>query len=281
MSKKNEGGGAPFKGKRKSLKDEEEQAPKKVAQKQYRKECSSDGCTNVVIQGGVCKRHGAKAKLCSSDGCTNYAQQGRVCIRHGANRSWGIYYFDHLFIEFLCQTFVYLFRVQLIPVKKRIGILYFSLLRRISLLLLSLHLIITLLSTRIFICLIFILSLLVFFSSHPTPTLHRILLIEYLLILVHYLCFADTVLLWIVLVPFAPALYHLSWIFFCWAAKLLGIILLNFPIPSRHHLKKQMVSFRFRSKRSAIELASPLTILLICIQYPISNITTPLNSDDE
>jgi hypothetical protein len=24
------------------------------------KRCSSEGCTNIVIKGGVCKRHGAK-----------------------------------------------------------------------------------------------------------------------------------------------------------------------------------------------------------------------------
>jgi len=35
----------------------------------------------------VCKRHGAKVKvkLCSSEGCTNIVVKGGVCIRHGAN----------------------------------------------------------------------------------------------------------------------------------------------------------------------------------------------------
>ena len=48
--------------------------------------CSSDGCTNQVIKGGVCVKHGAKKELkrCSSDGCTNQAQKGGVCIKHGA-----------------------------------------------------------------------------------------------------------------------------------------------------------------------------------------------------
>ena len=48
------------------------------------KKCSSEGCTNIALKGGVCFRHGAKAKRCSSEGCTNYAQIGGVCIRHGA-----------------------------------------------------------------------------------------------------------------------------------------------------------------------------------------------------
>ena len=48
--------------------------------------CSSKGCTNNVVKGGVCRRHGAKAKLCSSDGCTNQAYKGGVCTRHGAKK---------------------------------------------------------------------------------------------------------------------------------------------------------------------------------------------------
>eukprot|EP00984_Skeletonema_dohrnii_P021514 scaffold10771_cov121-Skeletonema_dohrnii-CCMP3373.AAC.5 len=49
-----------------------------------RKLCSVDECTNHVISRGVCQRHGAKVKLCSSEGCTNQAQNGGVCKRHGA-----------------------------------------------------------------------------------------------------------------------------------------------------------------------------------------------------
>ena len=47
------------------------------------KKCSSEGCTNLAQQGGVCIRHGAKVKRCSSEGCTNKAQKGGVCKRHG------------------------------------------------------------------------------------------------------------------------------------------------------------------------------------------------------
>ncbi len=51
------------------------------------KRCSSDGCTNGVIKGGVCKKHGAKVKRCSKEGCTNQAKRRGVCIRHGAYRN--------------------------------------------------------------------------------------------------------------------------------------------------------------------------------------------------
>jgi len=70
--------------------DEGKEPAEKVARKKkYRYECSADGCTNHVVKGGVCKRHGAKPKIkkCSSEGCTNQVQQGGVggvCIKHGA-----------------------------------------------------------------------------------------------------------------------------------------------------------------------------------------------------
>jgi len=48
------------------------------------KRCSNEGCTNIVVKGGVCVRHGAKLKRCRSEGCTNNVQQGGVCMKHGA-----------------------------------------------------------------------------------------------------------------------------------------------------------------------------------------------------
>ena len=57
---------------------------REVAKKQYRSQCSAVGCTNQVINSGVCIRHGAKVKKCSTDGCTNIAQNKGVCKRHGA-----------------------------------------------------------------------------------------------------------------------------------------------------------------------------------------------------
>ena len=57
---------------------------KKHGAKVNRYECRSEGCTNKVVQGGVCIRHGAKTKRCSWLGCTKKAIQGGVCRRHGA-----------------------------------------------------------------------------------------------------------------------------------------------------------------------------------------------------
>jgi len=49
-----------------------------------RKYCSQDGCSNLVVQDGVCLKHGARVKRCSQDGCKNYVKQGGVCLTHGA-----------------------------------------------------------------------------------------------------------------------------------------------------------------------------------------------------
>ena len=48
------------------------------------KRCSSEGCTNQAVNGGVCVKHGAKVKQCSSEGCTKNAQKGGLCRKHGA-----------------------------------------------------------------------------------------------------------------------------------------------------------------------------------------------------
>jgi hypothetical protein len=40
--------------------DEEQKVSAEVARKKYRYECSAGGCTNHVVNGGVCIRHGAK-----------------------------------------------------------------------------------------------------------------------------------------------------------------------------------------------------------------------------
>ena len=68
--------------KRKNSPVQDEKNKKKV-----HKRCSNEGCTNYVVQGGVCIKHGAKRpppKICSYEGCANYDQKGGVCIRHGA-----------------------------------------------------------------------------------------------------------------------------------------------------------------------------------------------------
>eukprot|EP00984_Skeletonema_dohrnii_P000264 scaffold86_cov98-Skeletonema_dohrnii-CCMP3373.AAC.1 len=76
-----------FDRKRKASTDEDEELPTKKADvNKYKNICSANGCTNVVVQGGVCVRHGARVKrqLCSREECTNQAVQGGVCVRHGA-----------------------------------------------------------------------------------------------------------------------------------------------------------------------------------------------------
>eukprot|EP00985_Skeletonema_marinoi_P006464 scaffold2799_cov126-Skeletonema_marinoi.AAC.3 len=69
--------------KRKASTDEE-LPTKKADVNKYRQICSTtNGCTHVAVQAGVCMRHGARRKLCSSEGCTNMVVGG-VCIRHVA-----------------------------------------------------------------------------------------------------------------------------------------------------------------------------------------------------
>ncbi len=52
----------------------------------YTEHCGKEheGCTNNIVQGGVCIMHRAiqKKKLCSHEGCTNIIQKGGVCITH-------------------------------------------------------------------------------------------------------------------------------------------------------------------------------------------------------
>jgi hypothetical protein len=62
--------------KRHSSSADEEPARKRVDSRKYVYICSAEGCTNIVVRGGVCIRHGAKVepKRCSSEGWTNQAQ---------------------------------------------------------------------------------------------------------------------------------------------------------------------------------------------------------------
>ncbi len=68
------------------------------------KRCSSDGCINRVIKGGVCTKHGAKKKLCSSDGCTNQVKRRGVCCRHGAFRNPRLQLFPLIILPQLLPT---------------------------------------------------------------------------------------------------------------------------------------------------------------------------------
>jgi len=68
--------------------------PKKkihINTKAKRRQCKHDGCTNIVVNRGVCIRHGAQRRerqTCGHGGCSNFVQKGGVCWRHyGARRS--------------------------------------------------------------------------------------------------------------------------------------------------------------------------------------------------
>ena len=57
-----------------------------------RQQCEEEGCTNYVVNGGLCIRHGAivaPKKKCTIEGCTNNAYNSGVCIRHGAKKKNG------------------------------------------------------------------------------------------------------------------------------------------------------------------------------------------------
>ena len=54
---------------------------KKVGSKSI---CKHEGCTNNVVNSGVCYRHGAKKRLCKHEGCTNVVKSDGVCLKHGA-----------------------------------------------------------------------------------------------------------------------------------------------------------------------------------------------------
>ena len=54
--------------------------------KQVKKTCEHDRCTNTVVKGGVCIRHGALVKTCSMEGCNNQVQNRGVCVKHGAKK---------------------------------------------------------------------------------------------------------------------------------------------------------------------------------------------------
>ena len=58
--------------------------------RKYLQTCKVIECTNKVVKGGVCIRHGARRKLCtySKNGvkCTSYAHKGGLCTTHGAKK---------------------------------------------------------------------------------------------------------------------------------------------------------------------------------------------------
>ena len=51
-------------------------------------ECKIENCTNHVVNNGLCKKHGAKCNKyeCKIDDCTNYVVNNGLCMKHGAKR---------------------------------------------------------------------------------------------------------------------------------------------------------------------------------------------------
>ena len=50
------------------------------------KVCSTEGCTSLARNGGLCLRHGARRTrgTCSHKGCANLVQNLGLCFKHGA-----------------------------------------------------------------------------------------------------------------------------------------------------------------------------------------------------
>ena len=54
--------------------------------KRVRRKCTVEGCTNRVVQGGLCISHGAKRKTCKHPGCTKNVKKAGLCSTHGPAR---------------------------------------------------------------------------------------------------------------------------------------------------------------------------------------------------
>lgn len=54
-----------------------------VKQKPTKRTCSVAGCTNGVVQGGLCVSHRAKRRMCRFPGCTKSSKTVGMCSKHG------------------------------------------------------------------------------------------------------------------------------------------------------------------------------------------------------
>ncbi|KAL7580207.1 hypothetical protein ACA910_012955 [Epithemia clementina (nom. ined.)] len=54
--------------------------------KRVRRKCTAPGCTNRVVQGGLCISHGAKRKICNHPGCNKNVKKAGLCSTHGPAR---------------------------------------------------------------------------------------------------------------------------------------------------------------------------------------------------
>jgi hypothetical protein len=54
--------------------------------RRIRRKCNVSGCSNRVVQGGLCISHGAKRKTCNHPGCTKNVKKAGFCSTHGPAR---------------------------------------------------------------------------------------------------------------------------------------------------------------------------------------------------
>ncbi|KAL3798310.1 hypothetical protein ACHAWO_001958 [Cyclotella atomus] len=54
--------------------------------KPAKRSCSIAGCTNGIVQGGLCVSHGAKRRKCQFPGCDKSSKAAGMCSKHGPKR---------------------------------------------------------------------------------------------------------------------------------------------------------------------------------------------------
>jgi hypothetical protein len=54
--------------------------------KRVRRKCTDTGCSNRVVQGGLCIAHGARRKTCKHPGCSKNVKKAGLCSTHGPAR---------------------------------------------------------------------------------------------------------------------------------------------------------------------------------------------------
>jgi hypothetical protein len=54
--------------------------------KRIRRKCTMEGCSNRVVQGGLCIAHGARRKTCQHPGCSKNVKKAGLCSTHGPAR---------------------------------------------------------------------------------------------------------------------------------------------------------------------------------------------------
>ena len=68
------------------IKDSIHKMKSDTTKKRARRACSVRECTNRVVQGGLCIKHGAKRKKCTYPGCSKNVKKAGRCSTHGPPR---------------------------------------------------------------------------------------------------------------------------------------------------------------------------------------------------